>query len=81
MQITEVSNEEMYCLFAPDGTWQAMTLGPDFPSVVAQIKMLHKAKMVLSFHDLMMKGYKILPVKVSMVQNGDEDKPFNNKTK
>ena len=73
----EFINEEMYVLVAPDGIWQAMTLAPDFASCVAQIKMLHKAKLAESFHELVMvKGFEILPVKVTIMQNGTAEEGF-----
>lgn len=57
--------------------WQAMTLAPDFASCVAQIKMLHKAKLAESFHELVMvKGFEILPVKVTIMQNGTAEEGF-----
>ncbi|MCO5238850.1 MAG: hypothetical protein M9904_02235 [Chitinophagaceae bacterium] len=77
MQIQEVTNESFYCLFAPDGTWQPMTLSPDFPMCVAIIRMMHKRGMSESFHELVkVRGFKILPIKISFVQDGDENKPF-----
>jgi len=78
MKIEELKNEEMYCLFTPDGSAQLTTLAPDFPMCVAMIRMLHKAGMGESFHELLkVKGFMIMPVKVTIVQNGDENKPFN----
>lgn len=77
MKIDELKNEEMYALFAPDGSWQAMTLAPDFAHCVAIIKLLHSKGLGESFHELCkLNGFKILPVKVSITQNGDENKPF-----
>ena len=76
MKIQELQEEEMYCLFAPDGNWQGMTLAPDFASCVGVIKMLHKCKMGQSYHELSMKGFKILPVTVSIPQNRDDHTPF-----
>lgn len=77
MIIQDVTSQEMYCLFAPDGSWQAMTLAPDFATCVAQLRMLHKVGMSESFHELVkVRGFKILPIKVSFVQSGDENKPF-----
>lgn len=73
MKIEEVKNESMYCLFAPDGTWQGMTLAPDLPTCMAVIKMLHKSKMGKSLHELKLKGYEILPIKITIVQ----DEKFN----
>jgi hypothetical protein len=76
MTIQEVTAEPMYALFAPDGNWQAMSLAPDFASCVAVIRMLHKAKLSKSFHELSMKGYKVLPVQVTLVVTGDENTAF-----
>lgn len=77
MNLLEVQNEEMYVLVAPDGNWQAMTLAPDFATCVAQMKMLHKCKMAESFHELVkVRGFEILPVKVSMKQSGTEEEGF-----
>jgi hypothetical protein len=81
MKIEELNEEEMYCLFAPDGTWQPMTLAHDFPTCMAVIKLLHKAGLSKSFHELaVLKGFKVMPIKITMVQNGDENKPFQNQT-
>ena len=73
----ELKEEEMYVLVAPDGSWQAMTLAPDFPTCIAQIKMLHKCKMCESFHELVrVRGFEIVPVKVSMYQSGTAEEGF-----
>lgn len=77
MQITEFQNEEMYCLFAPDGSWQGMTLSENFETCIAVIKMLHKAGLSKSYHELSMKGFRVMPIKVSIIQSGDENKPFS----
>ena len=76
-QIEELHNEEFYALFSPDGSVQMMTLAPDFETCVALIRMLHEKKLGQSFHELVkVKGFKILPVSITMVANGDENKPF-----
>ena len=72
----ELFNEEMYALVAPDGSVQLGSINPDFPTCVAWIRMLHKVGMGKSFHELSMKGFKILPVKITVTKNGDENKPF-----
>jgi hypothetical protein len=77
MKIEELENEKMCALFAPDGSFQAMTLAPDFPSCVAQIKMLHGSRMCQSYHKLSLEGFKILPVKITMIQDGTEEDLFN----
>lgn len=61
------TSETMYCLFAPDGNWQPMTLAADLPTCVAQIRMLHTAKLSLSNHALQLKGFRILPVTVTAI--------------
>lgn len=76
MQIQELNNEEMYALFAPDGSWQAMSLAPDFPTCVAMVKMLHKSGLSKSFHEMTINGFKVMPVKVTIVQNGTEEEGF-----
>ena len=77
MTFTPVNNEQYYVLVAPDGSWQGMTLAPDFPTCVAVIKMLHKKGMSESFHELcVVRKFKILPVRITMVQDGDENTPF-----
>ncbi len=77
MELQEFIDEEMYALVAPDGSWQAMTLAPDFATCVAQIKMLHKCKMAESFHELVkVRGFEILPVKITMKQNGTAEEGF-----
>jgi hypothetical protein len=77
MELTEMIDEEMCVLVAPDGSWQGMTLSPDYASCLAMIKMLHKAGMCQSYHDLVkMKGFEILPVKVTIAQNGTAEEGF-----
>ena len=77
MTIEPVNKEPFYALFAPDGSFQCMSMAPDFPSCVAAIKMLHKAGLSKSFHQLIkIDGYKILPVLVTLEQCGDEDTAF-----
>lgn len=77
MQLEETIDEEFYVLVAPDGSWQAMTLAPDYASCVATIKMLHKAKMGQSYHELVMeRGFDILPVRVTIKQNGTAEQGF-----
>lgn len=77
MELTEMYNEEMYVLVAPDGSWQGMTLSPDYATCIATIKMLHKSGICESYHELVkMKGFEILPVKVTMLQNGTAEEGF-----
>jgi hypothetical protein len=70
MKIEEIYNADWYALFAPDGSFQALTLCPDFATCVATIRLLHKAKLSKSIHELGLKGYKVLPIKLTVTQNG-----------
>lgn len=74
--IEEMKEEEMYVLVAPDGTPQPMTLGYDFPTCLGVIKLMHKSGIGESPSKLFFKGFKIIPVKVSITQNGDENTAF-----
>lgn len=78
MVIEEIKDQPMCALFAPDGSWQGMTLAPDFPICLAQIKMLHKAGLSQSYHVLSTKGFKVMPIKITMTQAGDEETAFQN---
>jgi hypothetical protein len=75
--LEELQNEQMYCLVAPDGSAQLTTLSPDFHTCVAMIKLLHSKGLGQSFHSLCnINGYEVLPVKVTMVQNGTAEDGF-----
>lgn len=77
MKFIEVKEEEMYVLVAPDGSWQGMTLAPDFATCIAMIKLMHSKGLSKSYHDLCkVNGFQILPVIVSMKQMGDEKSGF-----
>lgn len=77
MDLIEMYNEEMYVLVAPDGSQQAMTLSTDYATCISTIKMLHKSGIGLSYHELVkIKGFEILPVKVTMLQNGSAEEAF-----
>lgn len=76
MEIEELQESEMYVLCAPDGSIQLTTLAPDFPSCVGFIKLLHKSGMGKSFHALMLEGFKVMPVKITIKQNGDKNTAF-----
>lgn len=77
VKLEGINEEEWYALVAPDGSFQAMTLAPDLATCVAQIRMLHKAKMCESFHELLkVRGFEILPVKLTMIQNGTAEEGF-----
>ncbi len=76
MNLQEINNEEMYCMVAPDGFPQTMTLAPDFAMCVALVQVLHKKGVGKSYFEMTRKGYEILPVKISMSQNGTAEEGF-----
>lgn len=71
-----LKNEEMYVLVAPDGNPQPMTMGPDFETCVSVCTMLELVGLSTPLKRLFADGFKILPVLVTIVPNGDEDKQF-----
>jgi hypothetical protein len=74
MKLQESHEQDMCVLVAPDGSWQAMTLSPDYASCLAMIRMMHKAGMIQSYHDLVkMKGFEIIPVKVTVIDSRPEE--------
>lgn len=78
MKLQESHEQEMCVLVAPDGSWQAMTLSPDYASCLAMIRMLHKAGMSQSYHDLVkIKGFEIVPVRVTVIDNRHEEEIQN----
>lgn len=76
VKLEPIRNEEMYVLVAPDGTWQALTLSPGFPTCVAQIQLMHSKKLAKSYHELSIKGFQILPVRITIIQDGTEEEGF-----
>lgn len=76
MKFEELQNEEMYVMVAPDGSIQVTTLAPDFAMCTAMVHMLHKSGMSKSLQSMLQNGFKVMPVKVTITQNGDEDKAF-----
>jgi hypothetical protein len=74
--LEEMHEQEMYCLVAPDGTPQPMMLAEDFACCMATAKLLHKAGIAESIAKLMYKGFKIVPVKVTITQNGTAEEGF-----
>lgn len=66
----------MYVLTAPDGSIQLTTLSPDFPTCVTFCEMLADVGMSKPLVELFNAGFTIMPVMVTIKQNGDENKPF-----
>lgn len=76
MKIEELIEEEMYVLVAPDGSTQISTLAPDFAMCVAFTTMLGKEGISEPLHEMLEKGFTIMPVKVTIKANGTEDEGF-----
>lgn len=76
MEFQKFENEGMVAQVAPDGHPQPMTLAEDFPTCVAVINLMAKCKMGQPFAELLHKGFKILPVNLTMTQTGDEEEAF-----
>lgn len=79
MKFEELIDEEMYTLVAPDGCMQLSTMAPDFPMCVAMCQMMAKAGMSQPLHELFEQGFTILPIKITVKLNGDENTAFKNK--
>lgn len=76
VKLDELQNEEMYCLVAPDGSVQIMTLAPDFAICIGMAELMASKGLCKPVSEMFSKGYSILPVKVTIVQNGSEEDGF-----
>ena len=76
MKMENLVNEEMFVLVAPDGSPQTSTLSPDFAMCIAMVELLASKGIGQSVGKLFQQGYKILPVKVSIEQNGNAEDGF-----
>lgn len=66
MIISEINEEEMYCLVAPDGTLQVTTLAHELETCMGVIKLLHNSGMGKSLDVLLDTGFKIVKVEVTV---------------
>lgn len=67
MQVQELHGELYYALVSPEGDIMLMTLSPTEVGCGTLVKMMHKAGLIQSFHELFkVKGFKILPVTLSL---------------
>jgi|GEM_PF-4473291 len=76
MKIDELLDEEMYVLTAPDGSIQLTTLAPDFAMCVAMTTILGKAGFSQPLDKMFKQGFEIMPVKVTIRQNGTAESGF-----
>lgn len=72
----EIHNESMYVMVAPDGNAQLTTLAPDFAMSLAMINVMADIGYSKPWVVLTTQGYKVLPVRVTITQDGDENKAF-----
>lgn len=76
MKMQEINNEEMFCLVAPDGTAQLSTICPDYAGCVGWVNFLSLVGMSKGLDEMINEGFQILPVKLSIIQNGTEKDAF-----
>lgn len=79
MKLDEMHEEEFCVLVAPDGTPQVSTMAQDFPTCLAITKLLAMSGYGKHPEILLQEGFVILPIKVTIVQNGTEEDAFNMK--
>jgi hypothetical protein len=72
-----IDKEEMFVFVAPDGSPQIMTMAPEYSMCLAVAQMLSEVKMSKSPTEMFKMGYEILPVRVTITQNGTADDAFN----
>lgn len=76
MKMQELANDEMYCLVAPDGTPQLSTLAPDYALCIGFCAALSSVGMTKHPATLFEEGFVILPVKVTIIQTGNQEDAF-----
>lgn len=77
MELDEMYAVPMYVLVAPDGTPQTSTFGQDLPESFAITKLLHKAGYGQHPSTLIKQGFRFIPVKLTIVQNGPVNEAVN----
>lgn len=76
VKLEELKNEEMYCLVAPDGSAQISTLAPDFAMCIGIAELMASSGIGQPVAEMFSQGYSILPVKVTVLQNGSAESGF-----
>jgi hypothetical protein len=64
--IQPINNQEFYALVAPDGNIQPSTLAEDEATCMGFLKLMHKAGMGMSWHELKIKGFTCQKVRVTI---------------
>ena len=76
VKLDELKNEEMYCLVAPDGSAQISTLAPEFAMCLGMAELMASKGLGQPVAEMFSKGFTVLPVKITMLQNGTADDGF-----
>jgi hypothetical protein len=76
MKLDELKEEEMYLFLAPDGSCQLATLARDFAMCMGIAELMALHGLGKSPSEMFDQGFEIIPVKVTVVQNGTADEGF-----
>lgn len=68
MEIQPIINEDFCALIAPDGTIQPSSIAEDESTCLGFLKLMHKAGMGMSWHELKMKGFTIQPINLTITK-------------
>lgn len=71
-----VITEKMVTVFAPDGSWQPMMSGENMAECIGIMEFMHNKGVSMSFQELSEKGFKLLPVNVTIEIIGNEEDAF-----
>lgn len=77
IKFEELKEEAMYCFVAPDGSPQLATLAPDYAYCVGLAQVLSMSGVCKTASQMFEEGFEILPVKVTVIQNGTAEDAFN----
>lgn len=69
MNLEQILDKDMFCLCDDKGKWQAMTLAHTMDACIAIISFMHLKDASPSYDVLCVTGFKIYPVKLSIVLN------------
>ncbi|OSZ79301.1 hypothetical protein CAP35_13895 [Chitinophagaceae bacterium IBVUCB1] len=76
VKLNEIKEESFYAFVAPDGSWQAATTAPDFQTCIAITEVLSRSGICKNPAEMFSDGFAILPVKITVVQDGTEEEGF-----
>lgn len=76
MKTEELHDEEMFVFVAKDGAIQVASLAPSFEMSLAFMELLAAKKISRPVAQLFAMGWEIIPVKVTITQNGTAEEGF-----